>query len=253
MAISRLNTLFKTVSSSSSSSIRSVSRCVPSSSLSSSVSHLNSSSPITLTSQFHSTARLRADDKSSSEKDDKSAEKEDVEESPKEELSKEEKKIQALQKEVDELKSKLVYSYAERENIRRISNIDVEKARDFGIQNFAKSLLDSADNFTRCLNSAPKDELEKNPAFKAFYEGVEMTEKILMKAFKNNGLDKFEPNTVKFDPNTMNALMFMPDASKENGFVGAVLKPGYILNKRVIRAADVGVVKNASTESEESS
>jgi len=252
MAVARLHSFVNSASRSSLHSIK----------ISTSYSHrtlLSSSGSLSLSSQristpssvahFHSSSRRLAEE-NKSQAEVELEEKEELKEDKK--MDPQESKIQALQKEVEDLKSKLIYSYAERENIRRISNIEVEKARDFGIQSFAKSLLDSADNFTRCMGAAKKEDLDASPAFKAFFEGVQMTEKILLKAFKNNGLDKFEPSTEKFDPNTMNALMFMQDPTKQNGFVGAVLKPGYILNKRVVRAADVGVVKNPSVEEESS-
>jgi len=41
----------------------------------------------------------------------------------------------------------------------------------------------------------------------------------------------------------MNALMFAPDPSKEPNTVSFIIKPGYALRGRVIRAADVQVVK----------
>eukprot|EP01114_Cavostelium_apophysatum_P009831 TRINITY_DN2312_c0_g1_i1.p1 TRINITY_DN2312_c0_g1~~TRINITY_DN2312_c0_g1_i1.p1 ORF type:complete len:235 (+),score=64.75 TRINITY_DN2312_c0_g1_i1:115-819(+) len=196
---------------------------------------------------FHQSSRLRAEEEKTAEQNREESEQPAAEKADPNDPN---VKIEALKKEAEELKNKLLYQLAESENTRRISKIEIDKARDFGIQSFAKSLLDTADNFTRCLQNAKKEELEANPAFKAFYEGVEMTEKIMQKAFQKNGLERFEPSTEKFDPNTMNALMFMPAPGKENGFVGAVLKPGYMLNKRVIRAADVGVVKNPQPDEE---
>ena len=49
----------------------------------------------------------------------------------------------------------------------------------------------------------------------------------------------------KFDPNQHEALMQYPDASKDDGSVGQVMKKGFLLNKRVLRPAEVGVIKNS--------
>ena len=84
-----------------------------------------------------------------------------------------------------------------------------------------------------------------------FFEGVELTEKIMAKVFKQHGLEKFDPTAQKFDPNSMNALSYIPDPSKESGVVGMCVKPGYYLNKRVIRAADVLIVKNPEPSKQE--
>jgi len=153
-------------------------------------------------------------------------------------------KIKELEAEVAELKTKLTYSYAERENIRRIARDDVIKEKEYGISNFAKHMLDVADNLSRCLQNVPKDELLENKGLKTLFEGVELTERELMKTFKKNGIEKFEPSNEKFDPNRMNALTQFPIEGKEPGTVAAVLKSGFFLKDRVLRPADVAVVKS---------
>ena len=45
----------------------------------------------------------------------------------------------------------------------------------------------------------------------------------------------------------MNALTFEQNSTKEPNTVSQIIKPGYILNKRVIRPADVVVVKAPPT------
>jgi len=146
-------------------------------------------------------------------------------------------------KESDDYKSQLAYALAERENVRRIAKQDVEKATSFGIQNFAKQLLEVADNLERCLNSVPKESVETNKDIGALIEGISMTERELHKAFKNNGLEKVVPAVGdKFDPNFMNALMQVKAQDKPHGTVAMVLKPAYLLKGRVIRAADTGVI-----------
>ena len=160
------------------------------------------------------------------------------------EVSKEEE----LQAQVKELKDQLLRSLAEQDNTRRIAQKDVESARQFAIKNFAKSLLDVSDNLTRALESVPKDVLadrDGNPVLGALYEGIQLTEVGLNKAFATNGLVKYGDVGDKFDPNQHEALMQYPDASKDDGSVGQVMKKGFLLNKRVLRPAEVGVIKNS--------
>jgi len=65
-------------------------------------------------------------------------------------------------------------------------------------------------------------------------------------------LEKFIPQLGdKFDYNTMNALSFMEDPAKQPGTVGFIMKSGYILKKRVLRPADVIVVKAKEVEEEQ--
>jgi molecular chaperone GrpE len=156
-----------------------------------------------------------------------------------------------LQRQVDELsqqvsatKDQLLRSLAEQENIRTIARRDVESARQFSIKSFARSLLEVADNLDRALGHIDKTELETNPSLRTLYEGIDMTSTGLTKALESNGVKAYchQPGDV-FDPSLHEALMEYPDESKTPGTVGLVMKKGYTLNSRVLRPAEVGVIK----------
>ena len=156
-----------------------------------------------------------------------------------------EKKLEDLSAQVSDLKDQLLRSLAEQENIRAIARRDVDAAKQFSIKSFAKSLLDVSDNLQRALESVEPD--AENPALDSLYQGVQMTNEGLLKAFQANGLELYckEPGD-NFDPAIHEALMEYPDPSKESGTVGQVIKVGFKLNQRVLRPAEVGVVKNGS-------
>ena len=144
------------------------------------------------------------------------------------------------------LKDQLLRSMAEQENTRQIAKRDVSAAKNYAIKSFAKSLLEVSDNLHRALDAVPAEALgnSEDNNLKTLYEGVKMTNDGLTKAFGSNGITAFcqEPGEV-FDPTKMNALMEYPDPSKEPGTVGQVIKVGFTLNDRVLRPAEVGVVK----------
>ena len=149
-----------------------------------------------------------------------------------------------LSSEIKSLKDQLLRSLAEQENTRQIAKKDIESARNFAIKSFAKSLLEVSDNLQRALESVDQEELGKNPSLQSLHEGIQMTSAGLDKAFASNGVVKYcETPGDLFDPETMNALMEYPDPSKEPGTVGQVIKTGFTLNKRVLRPAEVGVIK----------
>ena len=153
-----------------------------------------------------------------------------------------------LENEIKDLKDNLLRSLAEAENTRRIAKRDVDQARSFAISSFAKSLLDTSDNLTRALDAVPEEmrhDHEGNPVLANLYEGISMTDDGLTKAFAKNGLTKFGAPGEKFDPNVHEALFEYPDPTGEPGNIGQVMKVGFMLNKRVIRPAEVGVVKSA--------
>mmetsp|Transcript_22811 Transcript_22811/g.39032 ORF Transcript_22811/g.39032 Transcript_22811/m.39032 type:complete len:258 (-) Transcript_22811:228-1001(-) len=155
-------------------------------------------------------------------------------------------KIADLESQIKDLKDNLLRSLAEQENTRRIAQRDVANAKSFATSSFAKSLLDTSDNLSRALYAVPEElrhDHENNPTLANLYEGISMTDDGLSKAFAKNGLVKFGEKGEKFDPNLHEALFEYPDPEGEAGNIGQVMKVGFMLNKRVLRPAEVGVVK----------
>lgn len=151
-----------------------------------------------------------------------------------------------LEAELKDAKDQLLRTLAEQENTRRIAKRDVQDARNFAVKSFAKSLLEVSDNLSRALEVVPEEmrhDKEGNATLATLYEGIEMTEAGLTKAFESNGLKKYGQAGEVFDPNKHNALYEFPDAEKEAGTIGQVIKMGFLLNDRVLRPAEVGVVK----------
>ena len=70
--------------------------------------------------------------------------------------------------------------------------------------------------------------------------GIDMTEKGLQKAFLAHGVVKYAAVGDVFDPLLHDALFQVPDPTKKAGTIAQVLKTGYKLKDRVIRAAQVG-------------
>ncbi|KAG7362715.1 ribulose-phosphate 3-epimerase [Nitzschia inconspicua] len=148
-----------------------------------------------------------------------------------------------LNAQIKDLKDQLLRSYAEQENIRQIARNDVQAANSFAIRKFAKSLLDVADNLDRALEAVGEDQ-QKSPEFQSFFQGIELTKSGLVKALQSNGVTPYceEPGDL-FNPEHHEALMEYPDPTATPGTVGQVIKKGYMLNGRVLRPAEVGVVK----------
>jgi molecular chaperone GrpE len=151
-----------------------------------------------------------------------------------------------LEAETKDLKNQLLRSLAEQENTRRIAQRDVQSAKDFSIRSFAKSLLDVSDNLARALEAVPEDQRadkEGQPVLANLYEGIKMTDAGLAKAFLMNGLVKYGKEGEVFDPNLHEALYEIPDPTKTPGTIGRVEKPGFMLKDRVMRPAEVGIIK----------
>ncbi|AUG54623.1 nucleotide exchange factor GrpE [Thalassospira marina] len=155
--------------------------------------------------------------------------------------------IAALQAENAELKDRLLRTAAEAENIRRRAKKDVEDSANYAITKFARDLLDVGDNLRRALEAAG-DGSQQNEAMKTLIEGVEMTERTLLKSFEQNGIEKMEPLGEKLDPNKHQAVFEMPSAEHPEGHVAQVMQAGYVLKGRLLRPAMVGVAKGAAPD-----
>jgi molecular chaperone GrpE len=170
----------------------------------------------------------------------------------------EEDEINKLKDDLADMKNQLLRSLAEQENIRSIARNDVKSAKDFSTKSFAKSMLEVADNLDRALESVntssttetPPEIIEEsnnatsNDTLKSFVEGIELTNIGLLKALQSNGVEAYcEVPGDEFNPDKHQALMEYVDPTKQSGTIGVVMKKGYTLNKRVLRPAEVGVIK----------
>ena len=106
---------------------------------------------------------------------------------------------EALEKQVKEMRDKMLRAMADEENVRRIARRDVENAKVYANTKFAKSLLDVADNLERALEAAkPSSEEDGHKAFANLVEGVQMTHKQLAKVFESHGVVKVRNEYVMF-------------------------------------------------------
>ena len=150
----------------------------------------------------------------------------------------------ALEREHGEMKDRLLRTLAEMENLRRRTEREVADLRLYGITSFARDMLAVADNMRRALDAVPPEvRTSAQGGVKALVDGVELTERELLKAFEKNGVRQFSPQGEKFDPNLHQAMFEVPDVSVPAGSVVQVVQPGYKIGERVLRPALVGVSK----------
>ncbi len=150
--------------------------------------------------------------------------------------------IAVLEAEKLELKDKLLRTLADMENLRRRTAREITDARSYGVTKFATDMVTVVDNLQRALESIPADDLVKaDGAFKALIDGVELTERDMMKSLERHGVKKLEPMGQKFDPNLHQAMFEAPDNIMPKGHVMQVVQSGFTIGERSLRAAMVGV------------
>ena len=123
---------------------------------------------------------------------------------------------------------------ADAENARRRAEEDVAKARKFGIESFAESLLPVADSLEAGLAI-------QGASLEQVREGAEATLRQLRSALERNKVLEINPTAgAKFDPHHHQAISMVP-ADQDANTVVAVLQKGYLINDRVLRPALVTV------------
>jgi len=133
----------------------------------------------------------------------------------------------------------LLRAKAETENIRRRATEEVAKARKFGIESFAESLVPVKDS----LEAALAHETQTPQAWK---EGVEVTLRQLSTAFERNAMKDIAPAPgEKFDPHLHQAISSVPSEHAQ-GCVAQLLQKGYTIAERVLRPALVMVSSGSS-------
>lgn len=157
--------------------------------------------------------------------------------------------IVQLEAEKADLKDKLLRTLAEMENLRRRTERDVADARSYGIASFARDMLTVSDNMRRALDNIPGDVLSTEGPFKAFVEGVELTDRDLLKTLERHGVRQINPEGEKFNPNLHQAMFEIPNESVASGTILQVIQPGFVIGERVLRPAMVGVSKGGPKQS----
>src|SRR5256886_5178184 len=153
----------------------------------------------------------------------------------------------ALAREAADYKDKLLRSLAEMENLRKRTERQVADARDYGIASFARDILAVADNMQRALGALDAELREKADAgVKALLDGVELTERELLKVLEKHGVKKFEPLGEKFDPNLHQAMYEVADPSVPAGTVAQGVQAGYMIGDPMLRPALVAVAKGGA-------
>jgi molecular chaperone GrpE len=138
------------------------------------------------------------------------------------------------QEKVASYHDQLLRAKAEVENVRRRAQEDIGKARKFGTESFAESLVPVKDSLEAALAQPDQDA-------QAWKEGVEATLKQLVVAFERNQLKEVAPAPGdRFDPHVHQAISSIASDVPE-GCVITVLQKGYTIAERVLRPALVTV------------
>lgn len=147
--------------------------------------------------------------------------------------------MEALKKQVEELKDKHLRLYAEFDNFRKRTARERIELLDTAGKDLMVELLPIIDDFERAKKS-----IDEGQNLDAVKEGVDLIYNKFFSVLKNKGLKAMDSQGMDFDADRHEALTEIPAPNdKLKGKVVDEIEKGYLLNDRIIRYAKVVVGK----------
>lgn len=149
--------------------------------------------------------------------------------------------LEQAQAKAEEYWDRLVRMSAEMDNVRKRAERDVEQARKFALEKFARELLSVRDSLEMGIASAR----EEGGADK-HVEGMELTLRMLTNTMEKFDIQEMNPEGEPFNPEYHEAMSTQEIEDKPANTVIQVMQKGYLLNERVLRPAMVVVSREPS-------
>jgi molecular chaperone GrpE len=143
---------------------------------------------------------------------------------------------------VDDLRDRLLRAVADADNTRKRAEKEVRDTREYAVSNFAKDMVEVADNLSRALSTIEDTDLDNaSDAMKTLVEGVAMTERALLSKMERHNVRKIDPQLGDtFDPHVHQAVAQIP-SDQAVGKIATVMQTGFVIGSRTLRAAMVAV------------
>ena len=158
--------------------------------------------------------------------------------SPEEQVTALETKLEESTREASELRAMAQRLQADFVNFRRRS----EQERDDMLKYFNSGLISKflplLDELSMALEHSPASSRDDS-----WIQGVRLIDRSFRALFEAEGVTSIEPTGKPFDPAEHEALGFQESTKYEEGNVAEVVRPGYNLNGRLLRPAQVILAK----------
>jgi|TARA_B110000263_G_scaffold248216_1_gene262596 molecular chaperone GrpE len=141
-------------------------------------------------------------------------------------------------KEADKYKNIAHRTAAELENLKRRSLQERDEIRKYGQSQLVIKVLNVLDNFNRAMDLIPNEAVA--PGWK---DGLDLVKRSMDNLLVTEGLIQIDALGKPFEPAEHEAILFEVDEEQDPGRVLSVVREGYKLNDRVLRAAQVTVSK----------
>ena len=146
--------------------------------------------------------------------------------------------IEALNKEIFNLKEALLRNQAELQNYKRRKDEETERFQKYKNEELVKELLPIVDNFERAIKM---DDNDLSDEVSKFLSGFKLIYTNTINILNKYEVTEIKAEGIEFDPTYHHAVLTEHDDTKPAGVVLEVLQKGYMYKDRVIRPAMVKV------------
>jgi molecular chaperone GrpE len=151
--------------------------------------------------------------------------------------------LEEKEKQIAELKQKLLYQQADFENFKKLKAREKQEVLRFGNETLIKELLPVIDNLERAIEHAGKTDEAK-----AIAEGVALTLNGFLKVLEKSDVTRIDAAGKKFDPNLHEAVYQEETDKVEPGTIIGEFQKGYMMDGRLLRPSMVSVAKKPESE-----
>jgi molecular chaperone GrpE len=141
-------------------------------------------------------------------------------------------------REKDQFRAMAQRSQADLVNYRRRAAEEMEESRKAAKSHLLLKVISVVDDFGRALEMVPEGAVAPGWA-----EGLQLVHRKLDSLLESEGVTRIEAEGRPFEPLEHEALLYQESPDKAEGTVLQVIREGYRLNGKVLRAAQVAVSK----------
>ncbi|NKE44741.1 nucleotide exchange factor GrpE [Roseomonas frigidaquae] len=151
-------------------------------------------------------------------------------------------RIAALEAELAQMRDKWLRAEADMQNLRTRTKREIEDARLYAVQKFARDVVETAENLRRGLDSLPPAADDEPELLAKLRGGFDSVERAFVTMLERHGIAKVDAQGQQFDPELHQAMAEQP--APEGTTPGTVIQawtPAWTLHGRLLKPAMVVV------------
>lgn len=153
-------------------------------------------------------------------------------------------RLEEAERERDQFRTLALRYKADLENYKKRAASELDETRERANAQLLLKLIGVSDDFNRALDYIPEGASDDG-----WLEGLRLTQRSIENVMQTEGLARIEAAIGQpFDVSQHEAVFFEPTNEVDEGTVVRVVRNGYKLRNRVLRAAQVSVAQAVQTE-----